>query len=151
MITGRLYQITGRVRNRQIKGCCTALDRGTQPGPAGPFFGENRPQACFPGPQNPLSGTPSPLPVVPAGLPGGKDVRKEFLLPQGKLWSAKIHPRTAHVAAADFTWRGCGPSKPPRIFRFPDNLCCTIVCNEYSALKKGDVAVFILQHPLSIE
>jgi hypothetical protein len=31
----------------------TALERGTQPGPAGPFFGENCPLDSFPGPQNP--------------------------------------------------------------------------------------------------
>ena len=53
-----------------LRGCFTALERGTQPGPAGPFFGENRPLACFPGPQNPISGTPSPLPLVPAGIQG---------------------------------------------------------------------------------
>ena len=35
----------------------------------------------------PLSGTPSPLPLVPAGLPGGKGAMYEFLLP---LRSAKI-------------------------------------------------------------
>ena len=42
----------------KIKGCFTAIDGGTQPGPTGPFFGENCPPDSFPGPQNPPIGTP---------------------------------------------------------------------------------------------
>ena len=41
------------------------------------------------------------LPLASSTLPGGKSARKEFLLSRGKLRFAKIHPRTAHVAAAD--------------------------------------------------
>ena len=47
----------------------------------------------------PLAETPSDFPL--ASLPGGKSVRKEFFLPHRKRCSAKIHPRTAHIAAAD--------------------------------------------------
>ena len=78
----------------------------------------------------PLSGTPSPLPLVPTGLPGGKGARKEFLLSLRRLRFAKIHPRTAHVAAADMTWRGCGPSIPPGVFGFPDKLFRPTVCDD---------------------
>ena len=62
---------------RAYRGCCTALGRGTQPGPAGPFFGENCPLDNFPGPQNPISGTPSPLPLVNA-FPFGEGVRRSL-------------------------------------------------------------------------
>ena len=48
--------------------------------------------------RKPWRGNPSPanttlwadLPVVPTVLPGGKSERNEFLLPDGKLTSAKI-------------------------------------------------------------
>ena len=37
-----------------------------------------------------------------------------YSLPRVNSCSAKIHPRTAHIAAADLSWRGCeGPEEEP--------------------------------------
>ncbi len=42
------------------------------------------------GDTSPLRNPLTDLPLAPSGLPGGKSARKAFLLPQGKLCSAKM-------------------------------------------------------------
>ena len=60
----------------------------------------------------PLSGTPSPLPLVPAGLPGGKGAMNAFLLPQDKLCSAKML-LAAYMPPLRITIRGKNPPDHP--------------------------------------
>ena len=69
-----------------------------------------------PGPSGPFSLKTGHWPVFRAlRTPGGKTERKEFFLPHRKRCSAKIHPRTAHVAAADFPEGGTAPFKTPSV------------------------------------
>ena len=57
------------------------------------------------------------------GAPGRKRCKESIFALAGQALLRKNAPRTAHVAAADYSWRDCGPSKPPRVFRLPSNLC----------------------------
>ena len=69
----------------------------------------------------------------PCGTPGRKRRKESIFALAGHALLRKNAPRSAQVAAADYTWRGCGPSKPPRGFRFPGIRCCSFFYeNQYT-------------------
>ncbi len=74
----------------------------------------------------------------PCGTPGRKRRKESIFALAGQALLRKNAPRTAHVAAADCTWRGCGPSKPPGDFRFPGIHCCAFFYEiQYTCIQRG--------------
>ena len=74
----------------------------------------------------------------PCGTPGRKRRKESIFALAGHALLRKNAPRSAQVAAADYTWRGCGPSKPPRGFRFPGIHCCSFFYeNQYTCKQRG--------------
>ena len=74
----------------------------------------------------------------PCGTPGRKRRKESIFALAGHALLRKNAPRTAQVAAADYTRRGCGPSKPPRGFRFPGIHCCSFFYEiQYTCKQRG--------------
>ena len=90
----------------------------------------------------------------PFGTPGRKRCKESIFALAGQALLRKNAPRTAHVAAADYTWSGCGPSKPPGVSRLPYTLCCTIHLenryteNRYTLERKRMLHIIFCNIPL---
>ena len=83
------------------------------------------------------------------GAPGRKRCKESIFALAGQALLRKNAPRTAHVAAADYTWRGYGPSKPPGVSRLPNTLCCTIhLENRYTLERKRMLHIIFCNIPL---
>ena len=87
----------------------------------------------------------------PFGTPGRKRRKESIFALAGHALLRKNAPRSAQAAAADYIWRGCGPSKPPRGFRFPGIHCCSFFYeNKYPCKQRGCCRLALRNIPFAV-